>query len=224
MKRNLSLLLPMLCAAYLALALTPTERLADVKPKVVLERQVPMALGDWRVDPTIVPVLPSPDVQAKLDQLYSQVLARTYVNSTGDRVMLSIAYGSDQASEATQVHRPEFCYTAQGFKVSTLGETIISVGTHLVPVRRIVGTLHSRVEPITYWVTLDEVATLPGVRRKLMQIRAGLNGRIPDGMLVRASSINPDPAQAYAVQDAFLKELHENLPAEIRGRYFGVGK
>ncbi len=223
MRRELWLMALMLCASFAAFALTPRQHLADVKPKIDLERQIPAEFGDWRIDRTIVPILPSPDVQQRLDALYSQVLARTYVNSRGERVMLSIAYGSDQASEATQVHRPEFCYAAQGFAVSVTGEGQLELDGLRVPVRRIVGTQQSRVEPITYWVTLDERATLPGLQRKLLQIREGLSGRIPDGMLVRVSSIDADPQAAYALQARFVEEMRASVPAEVRGRYFGRG-
>ncbi|MCD6681942.1 MAG: EpsI family protein [Burkholderiaceae bacterium] len=223
MKRALWLMTLMLSASVAALALTPRRHLADVKPKIDLEEQVPVAFGDWRIDRTIVPILPSPDVQQRLDALYSQVLARTYVNSRGDRVMLSIAYGSDQASEATQVHRPEFCYAAQGFAVSVQGEGQLELEGLRVPVRRIVGTQQSRVEPITYWVTLDEQATLPGLRRKLIQIREGLLGRIPDGMLVRVSSIDTNPQAAYALQERFVAEMRDSVPQQVRSRFFGRG-
>lgn len=211
----------MLLASLGAWALAPTQRVAETKARIDLEAQVPKAFGDWRLDPHVIPILPSPEVQAKLDKLYSQVLARTYVNGEGQRVMLSIAYGSDQASEATQVHRPEFCYAAQGFKVSVVGESRIELEGLRVPVRRIVGTQQSRVEPITYWVTLDEQATLPGWQRKVIQIREGLRGRIPDGMLVRVSSIDANSQAAYALQERFVAEMLESVPAEVRARYFG---
>lgn len=221
MKRALLLAAAMVGASLGAQALVPSQRVADIKPGIDLEAQVPKSFGEWKVDPAIIPLLPSPDVQAKLDALYSQVLARTYVNGRGDRVMLSIAYGSDQGSQATQVHRPEFCYAAQGFRVAVVGESALELRQGQLPVRRIVGRLQSRVEPITYWVTLDEVATLPGLSRKLQQIREGLRGRIPDGMLVRVSTIDADSDAAYAVQDAFVRQMMESLPQNVRTRYFG---
>lgn len=223
MKRNLLLMAAMICASLAAQALVPTQRVADVKPRIDLEAQVPRSFGDWKVDPSIIPLLPSPDVQAKLDALYSQVLARTYVNGRGHRVMLSIAYGSDQGSQATQVHRPEFCYAAQGFRVSVVGESTLELESRQLPVRRIVGKLQSRIEPITYWITLDESATLPGLSRKLQQIREGLQGRIPDGMLVRVSTIDANSDAAYAVQDSFVRQMLESMPESLRARYFGRG-
>lgn len=201
--------------------LRPTTRLAEIKPPIVLDKQIPEVFGDWRLDNSIRPVVPDPSLQAMLDSLYSQTLARTYVNSTGQRVMLSIAYGSDQSNEATAVHRPEFCYSAQGFRVRTLAKELVTIGQTQVPVARVLAQLGQRNEPITYWVTLDEAATLPGLGRKLQQIRYGLKGQIPDGMLVRVSSISASEAEAYALQQGFLQQLYATVPSEVRGRYFG---
>ena len=222
--RVLVLVALMVLAAVAGEIMQPTYRLAEHKPRIALESQVPEAFGEWRIDRSIVPVVPDPSLQAMLDVLYSQTLARTYVNKQGQRVMLSIAYGSDQSSEATAVHRPEFCYSAQGFRVQTLEKSTLKIQGTEVPVARLVGILGQRVEPITYWVTLDEAATLPGFGRKMQQIRYGLRGQIPDGMLVRVSTISASNADAFSVQQRFLEQMYAAVPAEVRTRYFGASK
>ena len=98
-------------------SLTPRHRAAKHLPEVALASQVPLAIEGWRVDTSIIPLQPDPVVQAELDKIYGQVLARTYVSPQDHRVMLSIAYGEDQGTDATAAHRPEFCYAAQGFSV-----------------------------------------------------------------------------------------------------------
>jgi EpsI family protein len=212
----------MFVAAPLAAeALRPTVRTADVKGAIALDTQVPLAFGGWREDKSVTPVLPDPSLQATLDATYSQVLARTYVNADGQRVMLSIAYGNDQNSEATAVHRPEFCYAAQGFKVAKLDTPLLGFGDHQLRVQRLVGTMGSRLEPITYWITLDESATLFGFDRKLQQLRYGLRGQIADGMVVRVSTVGVPQVQAFELQDRFLGELHDALPGRLKARYFG---
>ena len=214
----------MAAAAVASEGLRPSFRLSDHSPPIKLEQQIPESFGEWRIDRGIVPVLPNPSLQAALDALYSQTLARTYINAQGERIMLSIAYGSDQSNEATAVHRPEFCYSAQGFRVQSLGQTELNIAGTVVPVARLVGSLGPRVEPITYWVTLDEAATLPGLGRKLQQIRYGLRGQIPDGMLVRVSGITPHVDESFATQQRFLEQLFKALPVDVRARYFGAGQ
>jgi EpsI family protein len=223
-RRVAVLVVLMLVAALAGEKLRPTDRLAERKARINLEQQVPEAFGEWQIDRNIRPVVPDPGLQAMLDSLYSQTLARTYVNKTGQRVMLSIAYGSDQGSEATAVHRPEFCYSAQGFRVQTLAKEQISIAGTSLPVARVVARLGQRVEPISYWVTLDETATLPGFGRKLQQIRFGLNGQIPDGMLVRVSTISNSTEESFAMQQQFLEQMFAAVPAAVKSRYFGAGK
>jgi EpsI family protein len=208
-------------AAAIGQFMRPSYRLSEHKPLVKLETQVPEAFGEWKLDRSMVPVVPDPNLQSMLDALYSQTLARTYINATGQRIMLSIAYGSDQGNEATAVHRPEFCYSAQGFRVRVVGKEQISIGGTQLPVARLVAQLGQRNEPIMYWVTLDEAATLPGLGRKLQQIRYGLRGEIPDGMLVRVSSISNSEPDSFAAQQRFLEQLFTAVPAEVRVRYFG---
>jgi EpsI family protein len=211
----------MVVAFVLGEVLRPSVRLAEVKPALVLDKAIPERFGEWRIDSSVRPVVPDPSLQAALDALYSQTLARTYINASGQRVMLSIAYGSDQSNEATAVHRPEFCYSAQGFRVQGLGAKNLNIAGSEVPVARLVAQVGQRVEPITYWVTLDEAATLPGVGRKLQQIRYGLQGQIPDGMLVRVSSLSPDFDGAFALQQRFLEQMHAAVPGHLRTRFFG---
>lgn len=211
----------MFATALGAYALKPTERVAEQKPKIDLPTQIPLAFGDWKLDNMIVPILPNPEVQASLDALYSSTLARTYVNSAGKRVMLTIAYGSDQSSEATSVHRPEFCYSAQGFKVTNAGQSTLAIGSRNIKVQQLVGVLGNRYEPITYWITLDETATLPGIDRKLAQIRYGLQNKIPDGLLFRVSTVNLKDAEAFALQKTFLVDLEKSMSPQLASRYFG---
>lgn len=211
----------LIATALAAHTLKPTKRLADQRSKINLVTEIPTAFGDWTEDTLLIPILPNPEVQAKLDVLYSSTLARTYRNSTGQRVMLSIAYGSDQSSEATSVHRPEFCYSAQGFKVSNLGQATLNISGHQLNVQRLLGVLGQRRETITYWITIDDTATLPGLSRKLTQMRYGLRGEIPDGLLFRVSSFAANDEQSYELQSQFLNDLSKNMSAALVSRYFG---
>jgi EpsI family protein len=221
-----AVLLGGLMAAGMAAAQTlePRRRLADELPPLNLESQIPKTFGRWTMDTTVVPVLPNPQLQATLDAVYTQVLARSYIDgTTGERLMLSVAYGSDQGSEATAVHRPEFCYSTQGFRVQTVRDDQIDLSTHRIPARRLVARLGERIEPITYWVTLDSHVSLPGFARKVDQIRFGLQGKIPDGMLFRISNITrTGPDASFKTHDLFATTLSSLMPPNQRSRYFGA--
>jgi EpsI family protein len=210
----------MCVAAGLAVAATPTVKMADVRPKIELERVIPESFGDWGIDRSIVPLLISPEVQAKLDKIYNQTLARTYRNARGDRVMLSIAYGGDQ-SDSMRAHRPEVCYAAQGFNVirSLLSQVVTRLG--VLPVKRLIAVKGQRTEPITYWMVVGDRVVLNGWEQKLAQLRYGLTGSVPDGILVRVSTIDAEADRAFAVQDAFVRDLLPSIQESMRTRVVG---
>jgi len=201
--------------------LTPTVRMADLSPKFVLEDVIPTQFSNWRVDTSQRPLIIAADVQSKLDELYSQTLTRTYANDRGDRIMLSIAYGADQSGDATQVHRPEFCYTAQGFQLMSSSLDAIRSRFGAFEVKRLVAVKGARYEPITYWITVGNRATLPGLQRKLSQLSYGLTGKIPDGLLFRVSSIDRSNT-AYEIHNRFVLDLIAALTETDRARLIGV--
>jgi EpsI family protein len=84
------------------------------------------------------------------------------------------------------------------------------------------GELGQRHEVIIYWITMDETATLPGLTRKYEQIRYGLKGQIPDGMLFRVSSIGGSEAESLKLQNQFLNHLAGSMQPTILTRYFGT--
>lgn len=210
----------MFAAAGMALALKPTEKIADAGPKVDLETLIPKQFGDWKIDETIVPLIADPETQAKLDKIYNQTLTRTYVNSRGERIMLSIAYGGDQ-SDSMALHKPEVCYPAQGFQILKNQSGVFSSGEGEIPVKRLVAKQGSRVEPITYWTTIGDTVAIKGLAWKLQQVKFGLTGKIPDGLLFRVSSIGADDAQAYRTQDEFARSLLQVLTPDGRKRIIG---
>lgn len=170
---------------------------------VNLERMLPTEFAGWHLDPTVVPVTPAPDVQANLDRIYNQILSRTYVNDAGESMMLTIAYGGDQ-SDALKAHRQENCYTAQGFTVGQLQHGSLSIGGRTIPVTRMQAVRGARSEPVTYWLTMGDRVVLGRLERLRVQLAAGLHGRMPDGMLVRVSSLSSDAGAAYRAQQAFM--------------------
>ncbi|MES2149193.1 MAG: exosortase-associated protein EpsI, B-type [Pseudomonadota bacterium] len=224
MRRRLAISLAlgaaMLGASALTDALTPRLHMAGQQAPFRLEQLVPAAFGAWRVDVTLVPLQPDPDSQSMLERIYDQTLSRTYVNRDGQRVMLSIAYGGDQ-SRALQLHLPEVCYAAQGFELSGSGEDALATPYGKLPLKRLVAHQNERNEPITYWITIGDRRIESGIGQKLRKLAYGLSGKIPDGMLVRVSSIEADAAQAYRLHDRFIGALLAALPDADRVRLAG---
>ena len=217
---SLVLGLAMLLTAVATRALTPAMRLAQARERFDLAASIPMQFPGWSVDTGLAPVSPNPDSQAALDKIYDQTLARTYIDASGQRVMLSIAYGGDQ-SKALQLHLPEVCYVAQGFQIIQKGDGMMATGFGTLPVKRLVARADMRNEPITYWITVGDQLTRGGVAQKLQLLAYGLSGKIPDGMLVRVSSITADAAAAYQLQDGFSAAMLAALTPQSRARLLG---
>ncbi len=218
--RSLIIGLAMLAAAGMAYAMKPTRHVAT-DAKLDLETLIPRQFGAWTEEQQQQIRLVDPRQQETIDRIYSQVLMRSYVNGEGARVMLSIAYGSDQ-SDDMQVHRPEVCYPAQGAQVMGTTNGILPTPWGEIPVRRLITQFGPRHEPVTYWVMVGDRAIIGGLQGKLAQMRYGFRGQIPDGMLVRASTIDPDDQRAFAQQAQFLTDLLAAVPPESRKRLSGV--
>ncbi|OHE58532.1 MAG: EpsI family protein [Thiobacillus sp. GWE1_62_9] len=210
----------MFAAAGMALALKPTAMVSAQSPKIDLETLIPKQFGEWKIDETIAPLIANPEQEALINRIYDQTLSRTYVNARGERIMLSIAYGGDQ-SDAMQVHKPEACYPAQGFQILKNASDVFSTGDARIPVRRLIATLGPRIEPITYWTTIGDTVAVNGIKWKLQQLKFGLTGKIPDGLLFRVSSIQADEDAAYVAQDDFTRALLRELSPDARKRIIG---
>lgn len=206
----------MVGASLLALAMTPRHHLADEQLREKLDQIVPTAFAGWQVDRSIIPVPPSPDVQQVLDATYDETLARTYRDRFGRRVMLSLAYGRNQ-HKGMNTHRPEICYPAQGFKLELAGQAdALPYGRRSLPVTRVVAAQGGRHEPITYWLLVGNELTRFGYAQRWSAVRHGLRGIIPDGVLVRVSTIEPDNAVAFQTHDQFIRDLLDAVgPARL---------
>jgi EpsI family protein len=211
----------MCTAAALGYVATPVLKLADQGRKLDLERVFPSMFGDWRIDENLPVILPSPEIQAKLDRIYNQVLSRTYINGLGERVMLSVAYGGDQ-SDGTSAHKPEVCYPAQGFQILANRRQSLNIGSYQIGVRQLVSQLGSRVEPITYWIVTGNQVVTSAIEQKLAQIRFGIRGLIPDGLLVRVSSIDRDVDRAFRTQQTFIQSIVMGMDESQRSRVAGI--
>ena len=200
-------------------ALKPTKHVTAHGPKINLESMIPKDLAGWTVDETVVPLQADPERTALLSKIYNQTLSRTYINNKGDRIMLSIAYGGDQ-SDSMQVHRPEVCYTGQGFQMTDTEIVNLDTGYGVIPVKRIFALMGERHEPITYWITIGDTVAVNTFKWKLQQLKYGLTGKVPDGMLFRISSLG-DKSSAYPLQKEFIRVLMKSIEPEERKRLIG---
>lgn len=218
--KNMLIGLALLVTAITVMMLKPAQLVAEQGPKVELETLIPKQFAGWHLDESAVPMQASPDQEAALKKIYSQILTRTYVSSRGPRIMLSVVYG-DGIDRQLDVHRPEYCYAAQGFQVSQYTDQIIQTLSGSLSVRRLVASKDQRIEPISYWIKIGDKALSSTFERKLEKIRQGFTGRVGSGMLVRVSSIDNDKGLAYKEQEAFINAMLLAMPDAQRKQLIG---
>lgn len=218
--RNLFLMSLMLGTAALSYTVRPTISLADERPPIDLEAMVPRDFGEWREIRNTSTQLVNPQQRELLDRIYSQTLSRIYANHSGYRIMLSIAYGRNQ-SDATQLHRPDLCYPAQGFQILGGRYVVLALPTGNVEARALDTRMGPRVEPLTYWTVVGDLTTTTTLDKKLAEISYALRGRVADGMIVRVSTIDADGTRAYAEQARFAADMVAAIAPEHRSRFAG---
>lgn len=209
----------MLAAAAIAALLKPSVLLADQSAPFDLAQLVPQQFNGWRMVSEGNGLIVDPGQRELIRTIYTQTLTRVYQDDNGYLVMLSIAYGKDQR-DALQVHRPEICYPAQGFVLLDKQQDKLA-GPSAIPVMHLNTQMANRFEPVTYWTMIGDRPYVGSFAKKLNEIRYGLTGIIPDGMLVRISSIDRDSEQAYTKQQNFSLAMLEALPSAARPRFAG---
>ena len=79
-----------------------------------------------------------------------------------------------------------------------------------------------RNEPVTYWLTVGDQIIKSKFDKRIAEIRLGLTGQIPDGLLFRVSSIDNDNARGFAMQQKFAADMMAAVPAATRKQLSGL--
>jgi EpsI family protein len=222
--RRYALALLLCGAAALGIWMQPNQY-AEA-PAASLEVLIPHAFGDWheiQQGPTEVdPSRERGDVEPSIRNPYDDVLLRSYVNADGVIMQLALAYGRHQRQEV-KIHRPELCYTAQGFKIRHVVQTQFAItGPANGPITgaRMLTEAPGRIEAVSYWIRIGSFYSDSAWAIRYHILKEGLKGRVDDGVLVRASQIisgsESDIAASYSLQNDFLRALVASLPQAAR--------
>ena len=207
----------MVLAALMCVAATarpPIGRCSGY-PQAGLALTVPQTFGDWiavnEAEAVIDPAPTSP-VLSRYD-----VLTRTYVHRDGKRIMLFIAHDHDPCGPELDVaYRPEISYPAQGSKIEALEDGTLPTSFGDINVRRLTTSKDSRQEPVTYWLKVGDNVVGNDFDRRMVQLRLRLTLEGSDGLLFRVSSIDPDAAHAFKVQQQFVADMMAAVELPMR--------
>ena len=185
-----------------------------------LESTVPSTFGEWRKLDEPAQIV-NPAIDELLRRIYKEVLSRTYVNAAGDRVMLSMARSGNQIG-IQQAHFPDICYPSQGFEIGGVEDSKLPTSYGPIQATRFTATMGARHEPITYWLTMGDQVVKTQWDKRWVQIRAALTGGSPGGLLFRVSTIDRDPAHAFAIQQKFVADMMAAVSPEARQKLSGL--
>lgn len=152
---------------------------------------VPAAVGPYRHDPAGEVLLPPRDDLSL--RTYDQYLARVYAAPDRAPVMLLIAYGQMQ-DYALQIHRPESCYPASGFRIDPPRVVPLRLGDRAIDAVALAARRPGRIEQILYWTRIGDRYPVSLWQEREAILSAALARRATDGVLVRLSTPSPDPA------------------------------
>lgn len=221
-KSQYLILVIMVLASFLAMSMQPTHRISEDRQEVDFEKIMPESFGNWKIKPNSAGYIVNPQTEQNLKNIYSRTLSRSYLNKvSGEVVMLSLAYGEEQ-SDTKRLHYPESCYPAQGFKIQSSSMSQIDTEYGIIKVKQLLAKMSTRSEPITYWSTVGNTVVLSEHEAKIEQLKYGLRGDIPDGILFRVSSIDENLEKAYTLHKQFINSLFTSLPDESMAMLAGL--
>ena len=217
----------LLTSAILAEVLAPRELMARTAA-LDLEAAIPRQFGAWNLVPTIQPITPPDpegvvDPDAKKGRIYSQEVFRGYADRSGNVVMLLVAYGPVQ-NYRLKAHRPEICYTANGFRVSGKHGEVLAIGMGEQPLKltRLIAERESRFEPISYWMRVGNDVSTGVIDRQIVRLKYGLRGIIPDGALIRVSTVGLSEEASFKLQDQFIRDFIGAVAPQNRKFFTGT--
>ncbi len=144
--------------------------------------EMPDAFGAWRSLPASRIILPPDDALA--EAAYQRQIVKVYSDGQGPPVTLVAAYGERQ-TYALQLHRPEICYPASGFRLLSQSAGTLIVGETALAVGWITAQRGSRTDRILYWTRIADEFVDDIWHQRWTIARGALSGEIADGMLVQ---------------------------------------
>lgn len=176
-------------AAAVAMLLSPERGVAARRMSAPLDQLVPARIGGWTSAATQDVLIPTGE--RLKERTYDDLLTRYYVSETLGPILLLIAYGSAQSGD-TQLHRPEVCYPAAGFELRDWPDALLNLPGGEILARNLTASATGRIEQILYWSRIGNAFPTDSLQQRWTILRQTLRSGIPDGALVRISTIDED--------------------------------
>ncbi len=191
-----------------------------IVPEKTFEKWIPDAFGRWTSTSQSGVVLPPPD--ALRDRLYDNLVTRVFVAAGSPSVMMLLAYNNAQDG-VLQVHRPEVCYPVGGYKLSDTRQVDVEVEGRRIPANFFTATGPDRVEQVQYFTRLGDAFPRNWSEQRLAVIRSNLAGDIPDGMMMRVSTLGIGANEAETLLDEFSRSFITHSNTKLQRLLLGSG-
>jgi EpsI family protein len=209
-----------LASAGAAFALTPRHRLSRLGD-ARLDQITPRRIGEWS-SRDVAGLAPPSTADSLVAELYDELVERVYRHaSTGAEIMMLLAHGVSQTNDL-QLHRPEACYPAFGFKLSHNQSRALSIATGvLLPARRLVASGPGQSECVVYWTRIGDFLPTSGGAERMARLQSAMRGFVCDGVLARFSMEDHDTERAFALLERFIPDFLEAVSASARPAFIG---
>ena len=185
---------------------TASLRPAQINPPAPpnLDAMMPDHFAGWRRIALSQAVLP-PETELQPGEA---VAYRAYQDDLGRTVTLVAAFGPP-LGDSVRLHRPEKCYTAQGFEILSRTQSDLMVEGRDIPLINLDTQSPARREAVTYWLRDGAAFTTKASDSGFQRLRKGVS-RPLDGALVRVSTINGEAPQ-FDLHARFLADFSKAL-------------
>ena len=147
---------------------------------------------------------------------YDQLVTRVYTAPGLPTIMVLIAYGSTQGG-SLQLHRPETCYPGEGFRIRGMTNADLRFdGSDPVAAQTFTAIRDERTEHLLYWTRISESFPRTTGQEYLGIMRRVIDGVVPDGVLVRLSTVGAEAAPSMAALDRFATAMVVQAPLALR--------
>lgn len=220
-----------LCSAsalVLAQQLEPTRHAE--RHGATLKNMLPPAVEQWQEQKSkLIQMSLTPegvDRSQAVAATYDDTAMTSYVDAQGNVVMVALAYGRSQRQEG-KIHRPELCYSAQGFSVKSSSSSTLPLvaggdtyGT--VRIQRLDASNRNYREVVSYWIRIGDLFSTSAFETRTHIMKVGLQGDIPDGILFRVSQVVAKDATDQQIAAAYARQ--ESFMSQLAGKLSGGGK
>jgi len=200
------------------------ERLLVQGSKPDLERLVSLHPPGWKmVEGSQLKFLWNESVLTQ----YDVVASRIYRDTDGRKVLVVMTWSGDGFRR--QGHDQQVCYSASGFTVSSSHSVAISTGTDSIEAMAFTASQPSVEEDVLYWRVTDGIRergvnsrnTIVHRLQRLIYLSNLFQGKLPDNLMVRVSSVRERDGQPATAHFDYVKEWPKAISPVDRARIMG---